>query len=138
MENLRISESIQDNLLASAKWVNFLTIVCIVMMALVAMAGVSFMFMPSIEGVPGKVMGIVYILLPLLYVYPIKKMLSFVRNTRNAMSVASQASLEDSFSDMHSVLKYWGIITIVMLAVYAIAIILGLCALVLAAVIAAQ
>ena len=136
MEELRISETIQADLLASAKWLNFLTIVCIVMMALVAMAGVSFMLMPSIEGMPGKVIGIVYLLLPLLYVYPIKKMLGFVRNTRNAVSVASQTSLEDAFKDMHSVLKYWGIFTIVMLAFYAIAIIVGLCAFVLAMVVA--
>ena len=136
MEELRISETIQADLLASAKWLNFLAIVCIVMMALVAMAGVSFMLMPSIEGMPGKVIGIVYLLLPLLYVYPIKKMLGFVRNTRNAVSVASQTSLEDAFKDMHSVLKYWGIFTIVMLAFYAIAIIVGLCAFVLAMVVA--
>lgn len=136
MEELIISETIQADLLASAKWLNLLTIVCIVMMALVAMAGVSFMLMPSIEGMPGKVIGIVYLLLPLLYVYPIKKMLGFVRNTRNAVSVASQTSLEDAFKDMHSVLKYWGIFTIVMLAFYAIAIIVGLCAFVLAMVVA--
>ena len=94
------------------------------------------MLMPSIEGMPGKVIGIVYLLLPLLYVYPIKKMLGFVRNTRNAVSVASQTALEDAFKDMHSVLKYWGIFTIVMLAFYAIAIIVGLCAFVLAMVVA--
>ncbi len=138
MEKLVFNEEIRENLLASVKWVNFLSIVCAVMAAMMAMAGVSFFMLPTIDGVPGYAIGIIYVLLPLLYVYPVKKMFDYVRNTRNALNCDLQDSLDESFRNMHSILRYWGILTIVMLVLYAVLIVVAICGVVFASIFLAQ
>ena len=58
-------------------------------------------------------------LLTLLYIYPIKKSFDLIKNTREAMNNASQTSLEDASANFKSILKYFGILAIVCMAIYA-------------------
>ena len=119
MENLRITEYIQQNLLSATKWLKFMTILGIIGVALVFIAGIVMLFIPTYDGVPGAIVGVIYMLLTLLYIYPIKKSFDLIKNTREAMNNASQTSLEDASANFKSILKYFGILAIVCMAIYA-------------------
>ena len=117
MENLKITESIQQNLLSAVKWLKFLTILGTIGMVLIALCGVVSLFLPSYTG--GTVMALMYFVICGLYYYPIKKGYDIVSSTRDAMNNASQDSLELCADNVKSVLKYLGILNIVLLSLYA-------------------
>ena len=119
MENLRITENIQNNLLTATKWLKFMTILGTVGVALLFIIGIVLLFIPTYDGVPGAVYGAIYTLLTLLYFYPIKKSFDLIKNTRDAMGNASQMGLEQAAANVKSILKYFGILSIVCLSIYA-------------------
>ena len=124
MENLRITENIQNNLLTATKWLKFMTILSTVGVALFFIIGIV-LFIPTYDGVPGALYGVIYIMLTLLYFYPIKKSFDLIKNTRDAMGNASQMGLEQAAANVKSILKYFGILSIVCLSIYAILFVIG-------------
>ena len=124
MENLEISASIRQNLLSAMKWLKFLAVCGTVFMAIVFVAGVVFLFLPDYSGVP-VVVGLVYIVMAFVYIYPLKKTFEIVREVRSALNGNSQTSLEFAALATRSVLKFMGVLTIVALSVYAVVIILA-------------
>lgn len=132
MENLVVNEPIKQNLLSAMKWLNFLTIFLTVMVALIGLAGIAFLFMPANDKFPGFIVGIVYIVMALVYVYPINKCFEIIRNVRNAINASLQSSLEDATADFYAVMKYYGIMAIVAVAFYVLLIIFGIAAFVFA------
>ncbi len=125
MENLEISASIRQNLLSAMKWLKFLAVCGTVCMAIVFVAGVVFLFLPDYNGVPGVAVGLVYIVMAFVYIYPLKKTFEIVREVRSALNGNSQTSLEFAALATRSVLKFMGVLTIVALSVYAVVIILA-------------
>ena len=119
MENLRITENIQNNLLTATKWLKFMTILITVGVALFFIIVIVLLFIPTYDGVPGALYGVIYMLLTLLYFYPIKKSFDLIKNTREAMGNASQMGLEQAAANVKSILKYFGILSIVCLSIYA-------------------
>lgn len=124
MENLRITENIQSNLLSATKWLKFMTILGTVGVALLFIIGIVLLFIPTYDGVPGALYGVIYMLLTLLYFYPIKKSFDLIKNTREAMGNASQMGLEQAAANVKSILKYFGILSIVCLSIYALILII--------------
>lgn len=124
MENLRITENIQNNLLTATKWLKFMTILSTVGVALFFIIGIVLLFIPTYDGVPGALYGVIYMLLTLLYFYPIKKSFDLIKNTREAMGNASQMGLEQAAANVKSILKYFGILSIVCLSIYALILII--------------
>lgn len=124
MENLRITENIQNNLLTATKWLKFMTILGTVGVALFFIIGIVLLFIPTYDGVPGALYGVIYMLLTLLYFYPIKKSFDLIKNTREAMGNASQMGLEQAAANVKSILKYFGILSIVCLSIYALILII--------------
>ena len=125
MENLRITENIQNNLLTATKWLKFMTILGTVGVALFFIIGIVLLFIPTYDGVPGALYGVIYMLLTLLYFYPIKKSFDLIKNTREAMGNASQMGLEQAAANVKSILKYFGILSIVCLSIYALLFVIG-------------
>lgn len=125
MENLRITENIQNNLLTATKWLKFMTILSTVGVALFFIIGIVLLFIPTYDGVPGALYGVIYMLLTLLYFYPIKKSFDLIKNTRDAMGNASQMGLEQAAANVKSILKYFGILSIVCLSIYAMLFVIG-------------
>ena len=117
MENLKITESIQQNLLSAVKWLKFLTILGTIGMVLIALCGVISLFLPSYTG--GTAMALKSFVICGLYYYPIKKGYDIVSSTRDAMNNASQDSLELCVDNLKSVLKYFGILKFVVLSLFA-------------------
>lgn len=119
MENLRITESIQQNLLSAAKWLKFLTVLGTIGMVFIALPGVLF---PFYTGIYGQVIAIIYFAMCALCYYPIKKCYDIVSSTRKAMNNASQDSLELCADNLRSLLKYFGILSIIVIVPYALSI----------------
>ena len=124
MENLRITENIQNSVLTATKWLKFMTILSTVGVALFFIIGIVLLFIPTYDGVPGALYGVIYMLLTLLYFYPIKKSFDLIKNTRDAMGNASQMGLEQAAANVKSILKYFGILSIVCLSIYALILII--------------
>lgn len=122
MENLIITESIKNSLLAASKWLNFLTVLAIIGAAFIGIAGICLLLIPMAgmerSGAMGGLLGIIYIILALVYIYPIKKSLSAIRNTQDALYASRQESLDTAATNIHELLRYLGIMSIVILSIY--------------------
>lgn len=120
MENLIITESIKNSLLAASKWLNFLTILAIIGAAFIGIAGICLLLIPmaGMERAGAIGIGIIYIILALIYIYPIKKSLSAIRNTQDALYASRQESLDTAATNIHELLRYLGIMSIVILSIY--------------------
>ncbi len=126
LENLKITEGIKNDLLTSAKWTKFLAVTGTVAMVITALAGLCMICIG--DGAAQKAMGVCYVIVIALYFYPLKKMFNIVRTTREAMNDVSQESLEQATSNLSSLTKFMGILTIIVLVIYAIAILGGIIA----------
>lgn len=127
-EQLQITASFKEQMLGARKWLKFLTILCTIGMAFMVLAGIVMLFVPSIggagaEAIPGVFLGIMYLILALIYLYPIKKCFALVGNIDRAMKQDAQNDLELMAQNTHSVLKFFGIISIIVLCLYVVAII---------------
>ena len=116
---LKVSDTIRENITAGMKWANFLTIIMCI--------GVGFMFLGGAmiilgsvvapAGMPGTMgfMGIFYILMAAGYIYPIKLSFAGMRNVRDAFDKESQEDLEDAANNLRKLLKFVGILMIIII-----------------------
>ena len=79
---------------------------------------------PSIIPMAGVMsfMWIFYIILALLYFFPTYYLLLFANKTKQALIEKNPVTLEEGFKNMKKLSKFVGIVTIVILAIYPIAI----------------
>ena len=125
-----INESMKADLLSSAKWAKFLCIVgCIGVVFLVIVGIVSLAFMskmtgsglfPTMPGMSGlqAVLGLYYIILAALIIYPIIKGFQFANGVKAACLTGNEAELARGFAGMKAYLQYIGILTIIGLVIY--------------------
>lgn len=126
--NLVVTDWMVDNLLSAMKWLKFLTIVACVGIGFIVLAGLSMMYMSMQYVYGGGVaffMGFMYLAMAAIYFYPIKKSFSLISRTRSAMA-GDQSDFEWATDDFKSILKYIGILTIVLLSIYAVIILLAI------------
>lgn len=130
MENLRINEKIQQNLLSSANWLQFITILAAIGAAFMILGGVSLLFM-SIAGFAAMgqqgaiilICSIVYLVLGGLYIYPIIRSFNLIDNIRKSMKSFSQNALDKASDDFKAIMKFIGIMIIAIIVIYVIVII---------------
>jgi hypothetical protein len=116
----------------TAKWGKFLAIVGFIMCALVVLIGI---FAGSIMAAAFGQMGgaystgmgagaaIVYILIALLYFFPCLYLYRFATRMQVALQNNDQSNLSAAFMNLKSCFKFLGILTIIVLAFYALALI---------------
>lgn len=129
---LKITEEMKENLLKATKWIKFINIVgCISMgfLAIVGIIAIFWGFMDDYRGTGSCIpMGIIYIILAAIY-YPIlKRIFSFINQARSACRYDGNKELNDMFDSLRYVSKYFGIICLVFLGIYAFAIIVAIMA----------
>lgn len=133
--DLQIDPISQEHLSSAAKWAKFLSIVGFVMIGIFVLIGIfagSMMaiFGRSIEGA-GSALGsgfftIIYLLIAAIYFFPCLYLYRFATRMQAAISSMDQNQLNDAFANLKSCFKFMGILTIVMLAIYALAIVVTL------------
>jgi hypothetical protein len=131
-QSLNISQLESMYLGEAAKWGKFLAIVGFIMCGLLAVfsffAGSIFSAMGNLQGTSmpqatGIMLTVIYLAIAILYFFPCLYLFRFASKMKAALSEANQDSLQSSFLNLKSLFKFMGILTIIVLGFYAIALI---------------
>ena len=128
---MTVTESMKSDLLCAAKWAKFLCIVGCVGVALMLLEAVAMMafgamaakLMPDMPF--GAAMGVLYLIIAALYIYPLMKGFQFANATKAACLYNDQYQLARGVTGLKDLIKFTGILTIVVLSIYAIILIFG-------------
>jgi hypothetical protein len=135
--DLQVTPLSQTFLSEAAKWGKFLSVIGFIFCGLLAIAAffmpavyskmASFNQLPSsIAGAAGTAITIVYLVLALLLFFPCLYLNKFSTKMRVALTSVSQENFEDSFRNLKSLLKFYGIFTIVILSFYVLVFLIGM------------
>ena len=132
-ENLVIDWRSKEFLKETAKWTKFLAILGFVGIGLMVLSSLVMLFAPSSlmsnGDFPfgGKIfMMLLYLAFAVLYYFPISYLYQFSENTKKAIENNDNNAIRDAFEFLKSHYKFMGILTIILLAFYAIIIFIGL------------
>lgn len=129
--DLLVSEVSQSNLNAAAKWGKFLSIVGFVFCGVMVLVGVwAQVFLSSsatyaYDSAALKYMWIGYAIFALILFFPCLYLFRFSNRTQAAIRTSSQENLDSAFMNLKSMFKFYGIFTIIMLVIYALAFLFG-------------
>ncbi len=121
---LEITAEMKSNLLTAAKWTKFLTVTGTIGVVVMVLFSFIIIFAGSVLAAAvdmGQTLGIgvTYVIVAATCVYPLKKGFDFVRQARSACENDNSQELAEMFATMKSVTKYCGVLTIVVLCMYA-------------------
>jgi hypothetical protein len=71
-------------------------------------------------------MAFIYVLIALLWFFPLLSLFRFSAKMKTALAGNDQQALNISFQNLKACLRYVGIVTIIILALYALAIVMGI------------
>jgi len=123
---LQIDHEISSHLSETAKWAKFLSIVgfvfCGLMVVFALLAGTMASLNPlgGTMGAGGFMQIVLLIAMVALYFFPCLFLFNFARKMQLALRNNDQINLNDSFRNLKLNFKYVGILTIVILSIYAI------------------
>lgn len=133
---LHIDSQSNAYLRETAKWAKFLAVIGFIGCALIILIGVfagsvmatafSDLGGGGFGGGMGVVMAIIYILLALLFFFPYLYLYRFANQMQAALRSNDQAALTTSFGNLKSCFKFVGILTIIVLALYALIFVFGI------------
>ncbi len=122
----------------AAKWAKFLAIIGFVVCAILLLIAIFFssLFTSSLSEISSEtgtssnlesIIVIIYaVVIVILYFFPLFYLYSFSAKMQTAISHNDQISLNASFRNLKSCLKYMGILTIIVLCVYVLVIIFAM------------
>ena len=120
-----VNNSMKADLLSAAKWAKFLCIVGCIGVALMLIAGLALIVLGSKLGgafagsaIGGAGMGFLYLIITAIYIYPLIKGFQFANATKAACLSDDAAQLARGFAGLRSLLKFFGILTIIILVLY--------------------
>lgn len=123
---IAVDDEIKNYLLETAKWSKFLAIVGYVGMGLLVILGLVFMIGLSVFssisqlGFPMGLFGFIYIIIAVIYYFPINYMYKFSVQLTQGIKSNNQQSVNSGFGNLKSLFKFMGIFTIVILSLYAV------------------
>jgi len=137
---LTVTEDIRSYIYETARWTRFLSIIGFVATGIMILF--SFSAEALISAMNGKVgaannpwaalgggfLTIVFLLSALLYFYPSLLLFKYASSAKQAVLYGDQPALSEAMIRMKSFFKFWGIITITVLALYIISFLLGIVA----------
>ena len=134
-----IDTASRAHLWEAAKWAKFLAIVGFVVCGLIVIVGIFFgSFLSMMSGVysdeyrgstaltsgMGAFMAIFYAGLAVLFFFPYLFLFRFANHMKSALNTNDQHTLNSSFQNLKIMFRYVGILTIVLLSFYALAILM--------------
>ncbi len=141
--SLQIDDISNSYLTETARWAKFLAIVGFVLCAIVVLGGVFAAFFAgsvmfgrggsdeinsAFAGVAGGAMLIFYILIAILYFLPCLYLYRFAGRMQEALRVNDQGLLNSSFENLKSCFKFIGILTVVLVSIYALVLVFAVIA----------
>ncbi|KAA3651643.1 MAG: hypothetical protein DWP98_02770 [Bacteroidetes bacterium] len=141
-----ISEISKKHLLETSRWANFLAILSFIFIGIILIAGVFVGFayfaldqvsnqysenqFSSPFSMPSRlystILLIVYLIIALIYFFPSYYLYQFANKMKNGLLKNETVNIDEGFSKLKSVFKFWGIYTILALGLYAIIIVSSL------------
>ena len=125
------NREINSYLLEAYKWGQFLAIVGYVAMGLLVVVAIVMSFALSAlsqvagSGFPMGLVGLVYVLLAVVYYFPVTYLYKFSVQTKQAIQMQNEGLLTSGIQNLKSLLKFMGILTIVMLSLYGLALLIA-------------
>lgn len=130
LEQLTLNGRSKSFLRETAKWSKFLSIIGFVgiglMIVFALFAGAIFSAIPQAKAMPfdlGIVMTITYLILAAVYFFPIYYLYQFSTKMKTALLTKNDDTLSDAFEVLKSHYKFVGVFTIIILSLYALALI---------------
>lgn len=139
--NLSIDNISKAHLNETAKWARFLSIAGFIFLGIIVIAGIGFTVFLSTNmagmtdgefGATGAMAGMgvgmafFYVLIAAVWFFPILYLYRFSNSLRKAVASDDQQALNIAFQNLKICLRYVGIVSIIVLAIYAIAIVVGI------------
>lgn len=137
--SLTIDPLTKTQLSDASKWARFLAIVGMVLLLLMIAFGVFFSTLLSSRmgdldaeatsgwrSAMGVGMAVVYIIIAVIWFFPLLFLLRFANAMRTALNGNNQDALNASFANLKRCFKYIGIVTIILLVIYAVVLFLAL------------
>lgn len=133
---LQLTNEAKDFLKETGKWASFLGILgfiglaffVIIALTVLAVGGAMSSAMDSMGafgGVGTTAIGIIYLLMALLYFFPVLYLYRFGSRIKNAFANNDTAMLTSAIENLKSHYKFVGILAIIMIAFYVLAIVFG-------------
>lgn len=130
---LRVKESTKADLLTAAKWTKFLCVVGSIGIALIVIfaiflfgAGTVASSLFSEMPFGAVAMGIIYLVIAALYIYPLLKSFQFANGAKAACLSDDENELARGIKGLSSLTKFWGVLTIIILVIYALILLFAL------------
>lgn len=132
LEQLTLTSSAKEFLREIAKWCKFLSILGFIALVLMLISsffiGSFYNSTPQTDMMPfdlGTVVTFIYIVIALIYIFPIYYLYQFSVKMKEALASKEDAVLATAFEMLKSHYKFIGVFTVIMLSVYALAAVIG-------------
>ena len=133
---LQLTNESKDFLREAGKWANFLGILGFVGLGFMVIAAFAVMAMGNVfssamgdnpmGGLGGSFLGGIYLLMALLYFFPVLYLYRFGSRVKKAFANNDSAMLTSSLENLKSHYKFVGILAIIMLSFYALVFIIAI------------
>ncbi|MFP4664309.1 MAG: DUF5362 family protein [Bacteroidales bacterium] len=128
-ESMNLTRLALENLDETRKWTKFFAILGFVGAGLMVVAAIVMAFSAPGIGMWGSpLISVLYLVLAVLYVYPSLYLFRFSEQTRDALAAADDTLLESALHYLKKSFRFLGIMTIVVIGIYILAIIIGMLA----------
>ncbi len=124
---LQITASAKTYLKETSGWAQFLSIMGFIFIGIVVVAAIGIGIFYStlgdenMMGIPGVGLGLIYLLVGILYFFPIYYLFRFSTNMKKAVQKNDNDNLDIAFKNIKSHYKFMGIFTIVFISIYVLA-----------------
>lgn len=112
-----------------AKWARLLSILGLILAVLMVIAGLVMALIGSsinsfagLRGM-GPAIGIIYIFLGLLYMYPSWVLLKFASVMPSALKKSDQLLVNEALKNLNSCFRFWGILSVIIIGLYVLVIV---------------
>lgn len=120
LSGIKVSETGVGHMLNIAKWARFLAIVAAIGLALLTATMVFGIIAMITKGdAKGPTIAIYIFIIIVIYFFPVKKTFELARHMKVSALQCDSRELEYGLDDLRSILKFMGVLTIIMLAFYA-------------------
>lgn len=130
LEELKLTSAAKRFLSETASWARFIAILGFVGIAIMVVfalfAGTIFNNLPQAQTMPfdfGYVMSGVYLLIAILYIFPVLYLYQFSAKMKNALQSKDDEILAIAFEKLKSHYKFIGVFSIIMISLYILGII---------------
>lgn len=131
---LELSERIKNYLLEASKWGKFIAIVGYIGMGLLAVMGLIMLFgkfpypglgNSAMSTLPMAFMGFFYLVMAGIYYFPTTFLYKFAGKIKSALLESDQDDLTSGFHYLSKLFTFMGIVTIIVLALYALVLLIA-------------